>query len=312
MAPRHGRPDPRLSGSGTAEADFHTHTTRSDGVLEPMELARQAREAGVRLLAIADHDNLAAYRELTAPGSEQLPEGLGLIPAVEINAVTGRFAAADLPEGELHILGLGVDPNDAAFEAGLAAQRNARRVRFHAIVARLRELDLGIDEQVAALDLSGDDALGRPTVARALMAAGHATDVDDAFSRLIGHGSPAYVRRGGLEPIAAIRAIRAAGGIASLAHFAESPSREPLIRELMDAGLDGLETHHRSFDAPTRDAMAAFAARLRLVATGGSDYHGDHGPYADTHAHLVIPADLIAGVRAALRSGRMPRTTMHG
>jgi predicted metal-dependent phosphoesterase TrpH len=306
VAARHARPDEPSGTRGTAEADFHAHTTRSDGVLEPAELARQARDAGVRLLAIADHDNLAAYRELTARAALPLPRGLELIAAVEINAVSGRFAA-ELPDGELHILGLGVDPGDAAFEAALAAQRDARRVRFHAMVDRLREIGLRIDDQVADLDLSGDDALGRPTVARALMAAGHAASVDDAFARLIGHGAPAYVPRGGLDPIAAIRAIRAAGGLASLAHFAEAPVRAPLVRSLMDAGLDGLETHHRSFDLATRDAMSAFARRVGLVETGGSDYHGDHGPYAETHADLVVPPDLIAGVLTALAArGRGP------
>lgn len=300
MAARHARPDAPPTTPGTAEADFHTHTTRSDGVLEPAELARQARAAGVRILAIADHDNLAGYRELTAPGAAPLPDGLELIPAVEINSVAGRFTR-DLPEGELHMLGIGVDPGDDAFEAALAAQRDARRIRFDEMVGRLREIGLPIDAQVAALDLAADDALGRPTVARALMAAGHATDVQDAFTRLIGHGCPAYVPRAGLDPIAAIRAIRDAGGLASLAHFGEAPAREPLIRELMEAGLDGLETHHRSFDAETRAASSAFARRVGLVETGGSDYHGDHGPYAATHAELVIPRWLADGVLGALR-----------
>jgi predicted metal-dependent phosphoesterase TrpH len=299
---RHARPEadrPRVP--GTATADFHTHTTRSDGVLEPAELVRQAHEAGVRLLAIADHDSLAAYRELTWESAAPLPADLELIPAVEINAVT-RGLAAPLPDGELHILGLGVDPGDAAFEAALAAQRNARRIRFLAMVDRLRDLGLGIDKQVATLDFAADDALGRPTIARALIAAGYAVDVEDAFNRLIGHGGPVYVPRGGLDPIGAIRAVRAAGGLASLAHFPEAPDREPLIRELMAAGLDGLETNHRSFDEEVRERMWAFAGRMGLVATGGSDYHGDHGPYADTHAELVITDELIAGVRAALRT----------
>jgi predicted metal-dependent phosphoesterase TrpH len=301
VAARHARPDTPPTTPGTAAADFHTHTTRSDGVLEPAELARQARAAGVRILGVADHDNLAGYRELVAPGAVPLPDGLRIIPAVEINSVAGGFAA-DLPEGELHILGIGVDPDDTAFEAALAAQRGARRVRFHAMVERLRELGTPIDAQVAALDLSSDDALGRPTIARALMAAGHAVDVQDAFSRLIGHGCPAYVPRGGLDPVAAIRAIRAAGGLASLAHFGDAPARELLIRRLMGAGLNGLETHHRSFDEETREAASAFAQRMGLVETGGSDYHGDHGPYAETHAELVMPDWLIEGVMAALAS----------
>lgn len=310
MVARHARPDRAEEPEpphGTARADFHAHTRRSDGVLEPDELVRQAHDVGVRVLAIADHDNLAAYRELVAPGAPPLPSGMALIPGVEINSIAGRLAA-DLPEGELHVLGLGVDPDDAAFEAALAAQRAARRIRFFAMVDRLRDLGLPIDRQIAALDLAGDDALGRPTVARALVDAGHATDVQDAFERIVGAGRPAYVPRRGLDPVAAIRAIRAAGGLASLAHFPEAPAREPLIRELMETGLDGLETHHRSFDAETRDAMSAFARSLGLVETGGSDYHGDHGPYAGTHAELVIPDDLAAGVLVALSRDHAART----
>jgi 3',5'-nucleoside bisphosphate phosphatase len=302
---RHARPDERPWTPGAAAADFHTHTTRSDGVLEPAELARQAREAGVRLLAIADHDNLAAYRELTTPGASPLPDGLVLIPAVEINSVSGRLAA-ELPEGELHILGIGVDPGDAAFEAALRDQRAVRRIRFYAMVDRLRDLDLAIDEQVAELDVSADNALGRPTIARALIAAGHAVDVQDAFSRVIGVGCPAYVPRTGLDPLAAIRAVRTAGGLASLAHFSEAPAREPLIRELMATGLDGLETHHRSFGPETREAMSAFARAMGLVETGGSDYHGDHGPYAESHAELVVPYELADGVVAALAAHGRP------
>ena len=139
MAARHAmRPDEPLE-PGTAIADVHAHTRRSDGVLEPAELVRQAHAAGIRLFAIADHDTLAAYRELTAPGADPLPDGLELVPAVEINAVT-RGLGLDLPEGELHVLGIGVDPADDAFEAAVATQRDARRARFAATVQRLREI----------------------------------------------------------------------------------------------------------------------------------------------------------------------------
>lgn len=291
------RPDEGALEPGTATADLHAHTCRSDGVLEPGDLVRQAAAAGVRLFAIADHDNLAAYRELTAPGAASLPDGLELVPAVEINAVTIDL---DPSEGELHVLGIGVDPRDEAFEALLGAQRGARRRRFFAIVARLRGIGLPIDAQVELLDLSGDDALGRPTIARALIAAGFATSVEDAFERIVGHGRPGYLPRSGVGPVEAIRAVRAAGGLASLAHFAEAPLRRPLLRELAAEGLDGLESHHRSFDAETRGAVAAVARELGLVETGGTDYHGDFGSYAEAHAGLVMPDALVEGVRAAL------------
>lgn len=290
---------------GDAVADVHTHTTRSDGVLEPAELVAQVHAAGVRLFAIADHDSLAAYRELTAPGAAVLPEGLELVPAVEINAVT-RSMDLELPEGELHVLGIGVDPWDDAFEAAIADQRESRRRRFTATVERLRAIGLPVDDTLPPGVLESDDALGRPTLARALVAAGHAESVEDAFRRILGHGLPGYVPRSGMDPVEAIRAIRAAGGLASIAHFGEAPQRLPLLRELMAQGLDGLETHHRSFDADTRDAMAATARLLGLVATGGTDYHGDTGPYAEAHAGLVMPETLVAGLRAALRPRGWP------
>jgi predicted metal-dependent phosphoesterase TrpH len=290
---------------GDAVADLHTHTLRSDGVLEPAELVRQAHAAGVRLFAIADHDNLAAYRELTAPGADPLPDGLDLVPAVEINAVT-RDLDPGLSEGELHVLGIGVDPADEAFEAAIAAQRGARRLRFKATIARLRDIGLPVDAHLPEGVMESDDALGRPTLARALVAAGHAASVEDAFRRILGHGLPGYVPRTGMGPVEAIRAIRAAGGLASVAHFGEAPRRVPLLRELIGEGLDGLETHHRTFDPETREAMSVTARVLGLVETGGTDYHGDLGPYAGSHSGLVMPAELVAGLRAALRTRGWP------
>jgi 3',5'-nucleoside bisphosphate phosphatase len=301
---RRHEPRSETGRAGAATADLHTHTTRSDGILEPAELVRQARAAGVRLLAIADHDNLAAYRELRAAGRSAVPADMELVPAVEINAVTGRLGAA-APEGEIHVLGIGVDPDDEAFESVLAAQRGARRIRFFATVDRLRSLGLPIDAQVAQLDLSGDDALGRPTLARCLVSAGYAETVEDAFQRILGGGQPGYIPRIGVDPVGAITAIRAAGGIASLAHFGAAPDHLDLLRELIAVGLNGLESHHRSFDDEARAAVSAVARTLSLVETGGTDYHGDLGPYAESHAELVLPDVIAAGIRSAIDPSRI-------
>ncbi len=272
---------------GPSAVDLHTHSSRSDGVLAPSALVEAVAAAGVRTFSLTDHDTLAGYRELA--GSE-LPAGLTLIPGVEINAMVTRELG--LWEGELHILGFGMDPEDGEFEGVLAAQREARRVRFDRTVALLREVGLPIDAQVAALEVGADDALGRPTVARALIAAGFASSVDDAFKRIIGYGAPAYVRREGLGPEAAIGAIRAAGGLPVLAHFREAPDRIALLRELQDAGLAGLEVYYRTFDSATVRAVGTVARELGLIATGGSDYHGDLGTYAETHATLWVPPQV--------------------
>jgi predicted metal-dependent phosphoesterase TrpH len=259
-------------------------------------LVRDVAAAGVRYHAITDHDSLAAYRELVAtPGA--IPSGLELISGVEINAI-----ARDIPllDGELHVLGFGMDPEDEVFEAVLVRQRAARRLRFQRTVRRLAEIGMPIDAHLAGVDLTRDDALGRPTIARALVAAGFADSVEDAFRRLIGWGSPAYVPRDGLGPTDAIGAIRAAGGLPALAHFAEAPTRVPLIMELKKVGLGGLEVYYRSFDAATVASVWAVAEGLRLVATGGSDYHGDAMTYAEAHSTLSVPPTVVDRVREAI------------
>ncbi|MFL5674219.1 MAG: PHP domain-containing protein, partial [Chloroflexota bacterium] len=193
----------------------------------------------------------------------------------------------------------GMDADDAVFEATLAGQRDRRRERFETTVATLRALGLSIDAQVERLAGSNDDALGRPTIARALMEAGHATSVDDAFARLLAWGKPAYVPRTGLGPVEAIAAIREAGGLPVLAHFSEAPTRVEVVREMAEAGLRGLEVYYRSFDSATVFAVGEVAAALGLVPTGGSDYHGDTGTYAEAHAGLWVPPEVAAGLAAA-------------
>jgi predicted metal-dependent phosphoesterase TrpH len=275
-----------------SSVDLHIHSTRSDGVLAPADLLRDVAAAGVRVTSLTDHDTLAGYRDVVRDGT--IPAGVTLIPGVEINALVMRDLG--LWEWELHILGFGMDPDDAGFEATLNGQREARRIRFDRTVAQLRQIGMPIDAQVAELATDDDDALGRPTIARALIRAGYASTVEDAFSRIIGHGGPGYVRREGLGPEEAIRAIRDAGGLPVLAHFREAPTRPDVLRELVDAGLGGLEVYYRTFDQATVAAMEAAAEGFGLVPTGGSDYHGDVAPYAEAHAMLWVPPEVGASL----------------
>jgi predicted metal-dependent phosphoesterase TrpH len=275
--------------------DLHTHTARSDGLLTPAHLVAAAAAAGVRLLAIADHDTLAGVREIRG---SSLPEGIEVLPGIEINAVHDR---PGLEESEVHVLGLGVDPDDDALEATLSRQRGARRHRFDLMVSRLRELGHAVDPALEALPATDDDdALGRPRLARALIAMGAATTVEDAFDRWLSRGRPAYIPRQGVGPVEAIAAIRQAGGLPVLAHFREAASRADIIEELIAAGLGGLEVYYRAFERGTVEAVAEVARALRLVATGGSDYHGDRETYAEAHAGLWVPPEIGPAVRRAL------------
>lgn len=292
-APRRG--EHGLTPGGSSVVDLHTHTLRSDGVLTPVELVKAAAEAGIRTLAITDHDTLAAHRDLVL--GRAMPASIELITGVEINALSRGIP---LQDGELHILGFGMDLHDEAFGAALSEQRAARRVRFQRTIARLREIGLPIDDQVAGLDPDDDDALGRPTIARALIAAGFATSVEDAFRRLIGWGGPAYVPREGMGPREAIAAVLAAGGVPVLAHFSEAPGQIPLLRELKELGLAGLEVYYRTFLPETVTMVGAVASKLGLLATGGSDYHGDLMTYAEAHASLHVPDHVGTGLISRL------------
>jgi predicted metal-dependent phosphoesterase TrpH len=278
--------------------DLHTHTARSDGVLPPLVLYEQMRAWGSRLVAVTDHDTLAGARELLAAGLGQrgapgeVVDGPGIIVGVEINtSLDGTVAALAEglePSAELHVLGLGVDPVDAAFEARLEGQRNGRRDRLERTLGCLDALGLAVRDRLPEVE-GGIDALGRPHVARALVAAGHAESVDDAFTRYLVPGQAAYVRRSGIGPRAAIEAITAAGGIASLAHSSWAPREGALIDRLRDWGLRAIEVYYPGWDEATTAAMAAFVEARALLATGGSDYHGDDGDYATAQAAIHVP-----------------------
>ena len=290
--------------------DLHTHTNRSDGVLPPAELYQAMAASGLEVVAVSDHDTLNGYRELRdaiAGGGLSGPE---LIPAVEINSIADRELidmGVELEEGELHILGYGVDVDHADFLAAMERQRDARRVRLMMIIDALRTLGKPIDDQIAPV-LASDEALGRPHIARAMVAAGYVESVQQSFDEWIDRNGPAYVPRQGMKARAAIDIITAAGGLPVLAHYPAAPEQPQLIDLLLGWGLRGLEVYYRRFTAETVSRMVAFAAERRVVATGGSDYHGDGMSYAEAQATTYVPRDMAdrlldaiasAGVRAA-------------
>lgn len=285
--------------------DLHCHSRRSDGALEPLALWEEIRAWGLHLVALTDHDTLQGYRELRAAGLGDGISGPRLLPGLEINTVGGLGARRPIEglgraDGELHILGFGVDPDDPTLEAALTSQRQARRARIELTLERLHELGVDVEGPFASLALTDDASRGRPHVAEALVLAGHARSVGDAFDRWLAWGRPAFVPRQGMGPREAIDVIIAARGIAVLAHASEAPDHPEDIGTLRDWGMGGLEVHYRTFDAVEVARMAGLAAQLGLLATGGSDFHGQDLAYRAAQGQTHVPDGVGTALLAAL------------
>jgi predicted metal-dependent phosphoesterase TrpH len=245
--------------------DLHLHTTASDGRSTPRELVERAAAAGITVMAVTDHDTMTALPDVQACASE---DGIEAIPGIEITAVDdGR---------DVHVLGYFLDPSEPALNQFLSAQRATRVARVHTIAARLAELGAPIDLQ-ALLDEAERNpgrSIGRPQVARALLEAGHVTNMQEAFDRFLASGAPAFVTRPGSPPEVVAGIIHRAGGLASLAH----PGRTRIdarIPDLAAAGLDALEVYHSDHSASVVERYRQLASSLGLLMTGGSDFHGD-------------------------------------
>jgi 3',5'-nucleoside bisphosphate phosphatase len=247
-------------------ADLHCHSSASDGTRPPADVVGRASAAGLSVLALTDHDTVAGMTD--AIGA--LPPGLSLIPGMELSCRRdGR---------SVHMLCYLFDPGNAELASQCSAIRASRVDRAKAMVARLAELGAPVTwEQVSAL--AGDAVIGRPHIARAMIASGVVGSIDEAFTtEWIGPGGRAHARRYALDPADAIALVHAAGGVAVLAHplalTRGGPVPGQLIAELAQAGLDGIEVAHPDHDERQRAELRAVASRLDLAATGGSDDHG--------------------------------------
>ncbi|MFC4013463.1 PHP domain-containing protein [Nonomuraea purpurea] len=247
--------------------DLHSHSTASDGTQPPADVVRRARAQGLDVLALTDHDTVRGHREAI----EALPAGLTLVPGMELSC---RRAGQSI-----HLLAYLFDPLDPELVAECARITQAREVRAKLTVERLVELGVPVTwEQVA--ELAGGSPIGRPHIARAMVVAGAIAEPALAFTpEWIGAGGRAHVTRYALDPERAVRLVRAAGGVAVLAHPKARRRGEEVpdewIAELARAGLFGVEADHLDHDADARAHVRGLAGELGLAVTGSSDDHGE-------------------------------------
>ena len=249
--------------------DLHLHTTASDGRCTPHELVDRAARAGVTVMSVTDHDTVAAIPEVRSTAAAS---GIDVIAGIEITTVeNGR---------DVHMLGYFIDPRNSKLEAFLAQQRAERIARVEALGLRLAQLGMPIDVRPLVMQARQQRgrSVGRPQVARAMIAAGYVADAREAFDRWLATDRPAFVPRSGAPPVEVIDIVHTAGGLVSLAHPGQTDV-DSQISSYVEAGLDAIELYHPDHDAKAVDRYRNIASQLKLLATGGSDFHGDadHG-----------------------------------
>lgn len=242
--------------------DLHLHTTASDGRLSPSALVNLARERGLEVIAITDHDSVGGISEALET-ADQWP-GIVVIPGVEINT--------DLASGELHMLGYFIDYQDADLALALEKIRESRVGRAQKMVEKLKVLGMPV-EWSRVQEMAHGESICRPHIAQALVEKGFVGSEHEAFDKYIGRDGPAYVEREKVQPADAVRIIKAAKGLPVLAHPADIKDLNSLIIDLKNAGLVGLEAYYGQYDANTVKRMVRFANEHGLLTTGGSDYH---------------------------------------
>ncbi len=250
--------------------DLHTHSRVSDGTDTPTRLVLKALEAGLDVIALTDHDTFDGVIEAAEAGKRV---GVRVVPGVEMSTAVATRS--------VHLLGYGCDMHNGALSTELEALRSARAARLPAMCRILTDLGVPITVEEVRDTSQSARSLGRPHVADALVAKGHVADRTEAFALHLAEGRPAYVERYSTDLAHAITLIHGAGGAAVIAHPWARGNRDvmnaPLLESLVEGyGLDGIEVEHEDHDEETRRLLFAMGARLGLVRTGSSDYHG-HG-----------------------------------
>lgn len=259
------------AGFATLRYDLHSHSTISDGTLSPTDLVRYAALQEVDVLALTDHDATSGIAEGLRVAAE---EGVILVPGVEISVTWGHQL--------LHIVGLGIDPDNDVLQRGLTGLREFRVWRAEEMGRRLEKK--GIAEAYAGAQAQArGPSIGRTHFARYLVAQGKAKNVQDAFDRFLLRGKPGYVPGQWATLGDAVAWIRAAGGQAVIAHparYSLSAGRlRELLQEFKDSGGEAIEVVSGSAPHGATPALANFARHFALLASAGSDYHGSGQPH---------------------------------
>lgn len=250
-----------------AVVDLHVHSDHSDGADPPAVVVEHAREAGLDVVALTDHDVVSGWAAADAAGRAA---GVTVVPGVEVSCSWRGIS--------VHLLAYLPDPDHEALAAELEANRRSRDTRLQVMIERLRADGYPVSEEEVRQVAGEAGALGRPHVADVLVRQGVVASRDEAFAELLSSSGPYYVSHAAPDPVAATEMVVAAGGVAVLAHpFAGRRGtvvEDRVVADMAEAGMLGLEVDHRDHGPQELAHAADLAGRLGLLRTGSSDYHG--------------------------------------
>ena len=267
--------------------DLHMHSTFSDGVFTPTELVEKAVAGEVDVISLTDHDCLDGLSEAISAGKTK---GVRVVAGVELSCeYRGR---------DLHILGYGVDPAHEGFQEALRKFRETRHKRGLKIVEKLNALGITI-EPAEVLAKAGKGALGRPHIAAVLVDRGVVSKTGEAFDKYIAEGGPAYVPKYKMSASEAIGQIRAASGLAFVAHPGVFLENMDEMLDLIAEGFDGIEVYHPTHTGEMAKKLRKMAEEKGLLMSGGTDFHGFSGRDVSMGS-LNIPPDVWEKLSARL------------
>ena len=287
--------------------DLHAHTTVSDGGDAPRELIRKAAAAGLTAIAVTDHDNDAGCADAIGEG-ERL--GIEVVPAVEISCDVEdlhRRGFAPTSRPTMHLLGYFIPQRANPLSDALFELQHHRANRNRIIVERLNELGIDVTFEEVEAEAGGPGSqIGRPHFAAVLVRHGAVPDYQTAFDEYLAKGAKAYIGRKLFRPAEAVELMIGAGAVPVLAHpMTMNISMDEIERftdELIEAGLKGIEGFHGDYTTDAQAPLRDLAGRRGLIASGGSDYHGDMRPdrkLPGGKAGTVVPVGVLDELKSA-------------
>jgi predicted metal-dependent phosphoesterase TrpH len=275
--------------TSTGMVDLHTHTNRSDGLLPPEQVVHLAAQAGLRAVAITDHDEIGALEVAVTVGNRL---GIEVISGVELSVSHSGY--------DIHILGYLLDFHHARLLEFLNFFQSERVRRVHRILEKLNALGCPVPLETV-LRKAGAGSIGRPHIADALVETGHVPSYHEAFNRFIADGKPAFVPKVRISAAEAVAIIHEAQGLACLAHPGQNLT-EPIILNVIHAGVDGIEVVHPKHTATQREIYRGLAKTYNLLETGGSDFHGGRKGIEEKLGDFVIEYEKVEKLKERKQS----------